>query len=460
MSVLLDVESNQGICTAFLDIPVPRPKSVVVELVASTEPDIDPRFWPAVQTDLITQVRFRLADGSLTEWQPRNLLPGGDMADMDGSGIPDWVSVMRLRSSGNLIYADAEPPEEGYWVGRTRDRGFFVDRGDHPSGSGQSLRLVRTTSDGQDTAEMRLDLIPPDTQLTVCGWTKYDLGEETSMGVMARYHEFDSHGNRINKHVLLGDDDFHQPSGESEWRWRALSFTPAAETRRLGIYPIRMIGVAGTAWAADWEIREGSVHSGKTVFREDFGHWEMTGTGEVYGGALILRPEPLTVSTAVQSIPIEVKPNTLYSFSVRMNNDVPSTYDKTHQAWMSAYLEFYDSEMRFLDYCKVMSFRPTSGHPLSAAMRAPQYSRYVRFMFAASHISYGDRTGMDGQMIAGFSCIELKESAFDSKFLPASRGELTIAIPQDARKMEIRTFRLSGWEDVSPSFSAYRIDWH
>ena len=481
-SVSLKDRGSSGTCSTTLDVPEGHPKQVELKLIGPKTPagDASSKMWPALATDIITQVRFRSNDGRWTDWEPRNLLRGGDMADSDGDGIPDWASVMCLREHGNLMHADTRvsdwmPPEADYWHGKTLERGRFVDEVDHPAGAGQSLRLTRATSDGQDTAAMRLDLVPPDTELTVCGWTKYDLGDGTSMGVMARFHEFDGSGNRVNKYVLLGDDDFHQPSGRSEWRWRALSFRSLPETKFLNIYPIRMISAKGRAWAANYEVRLGSVYSdwgaGRAIFRENFENldgWEISGAG---GGGLSkktvdgdsslrLDPKPLDVVTATQKKYIEVEPGQLYSFRIAMQNDVPTHYDKTHQAWMSAYLEFYDRDKRFLDYCKVMAFRPTLEKPAGAAMQAPKGSRYARFMLAASHISYGDRDGMEGPMHAYFDALQLEQSDFHPTFTPRPNGPIQIEVPPQAEKLEIRSFLLSRQGDLAPSFAGYELSWN
>jgi hypothetical protein len=165
------------------------------------------------------------------------------------------------------------------------------------------------------------------------------------------------------------------------------------------------------------------------------------------------------VVTATQKGRIEVKPGRLYAFRIAMQNDVPAHYEPTHQAWVSAYLEFYDKDMRFLDYCKAMAFRPTLDRPVGAAMHAPKGARYACFMLAASHISYGDRSAMEGPMRAYFDALQLEESDFDPTFTPRPGGHVTADVPTGAEKMEIRTFLLSRESGVSPSFAGYEITW-
>lgn len=464
MSLILALmmQTNQST----LKVP-PKAKRVTVKLVKPAIPDAGSTMWPVLATDVITQVRF-YADWKWTDWQPRNILRGGDFADLDDDGIPDWVSVMRLRETGNLIFADTSispwmPPEGDYWFGKARGIGRFMDEVDHPPGAKHSLRLTRGLLDGQDTAAMRLDLVPPDTDLTVCGWTKYDLGDATSMGVMVRFHEFDAEGNRVNKYVLLGDDDFHQPSGRSEWVWRALSFRSRPETTFLNMYPIRMIATRGSAWAMNYEIRLGSVwDSSRAILWDCFDEpadWEISGGGKVEQKKLILTPEPLKVVTATQRKPIKVKPGQLYSFRVSMRNDVPAYYEPTHQAWVSTYLEFYDKDMRFLDYCKAMAFRPAMEHPVGAAMHAPKEAVYARFMLIASHISYGERVGISAPMTATFSDLQLEESDFDPAFTRRPDGAPSVEVPRGASKAEVRSFLLTREKSLMPSFESYDVEW-
>jgi len=467
---------SAGVYSISFDLPKPHPKTVSIRLADAIIPEGDELStnWPVLACDIITQVRFLTKSGDWTEWMPRNILHGGDMEDSNRDGIPDYVSVMRIRQNRETIFADNKtsawmPPPTDFWNGKVQSKGRFVDTADAPPGAKQSLRLVRGVSDGQDTAAMRLDLVPPDTYLTVCGWTKCDIAG-TSMGVMSRFHEFNESGDRVNKYVILGDDDLHQPSGTSGWCWRALTFQSLPDTTHLNLYPIRMITAQGRAWAANFEIRLGTVFSewgkGHVVFQEDFetlDRWEVSGAACLSGIAsegqrsLCLKPDPLQVVTATLKKNIKVKPGKMYAFRIAMQNDVPAHYEPTHQAWMSAYLEFYNSKGEFLDYCKVMAFRPTLTRPVGAAMRAPRGAHNARFVLVASHISYGEKTGMNGPMHAYFDALQLEESTFDAEFTPRPKDEIALDVPPDAQRMEVRSFLLSRESHLRPSFKGYII---
>ena len=170
-----------------------------------------------------------------------------------------------------------------------------------------------------------------------------------------------------------------------------------------------------------------------------------------------LTPKLFDIATWIQPKPIKVKPGKLYAFRITMRNDVPAQYEPTHQAWVSAYLEFYDADMRFLDYCKVMAFRPE--YPAGAAMRAPNGSAYARFMLVASHITYGEKAGMDGSMTATFDDLQLEQSDFVPTFTPRPDGPISVEVPKGASKMEVRSFLLSREEPLKPSFERYEIEW-
>lgn len=434
--------------------------------------------WPAAVTDIIAQVRFLQPDGAWSPWQPRNILSGGDLADRTGNGIPDGVSVMRLRTEGSTLFVDDPTPCPGdsWWRAQTvSGEGRFSDTHDAPPGRAVSLRLARDTSDGQDTAEFRRDLVPPGTTLTVSGWTRYDIGDETCMGVMSRFHEFDAEGRRIGKFVLLGDDDRHQPTGSSPWRWRAMTFTTGPETVRLGVYPVRMIRATGRAWAAAWEIREEPVFSpwgeGTILFREDFSSlngWSADTPNGVRiepapsaagGGALILSPRPGSVTSVVRDQPIPLRAGILYAFRIEMENRVPDTYDRTHDAWVSCYLEFLDSEGAPIDYAKAMVFRPEPLRPVGAAMVAPHGTFAGRFVLVASHKTYADPGRITGTMMARFRRLQLEESGYDPTW--TARPPLVsipLSAPPRATRMQIRAHLLTRDPALSPSFAGYTIE--
>jgi hypothetical protein len=277
----------------------------------------------------------------------------------------------------------------------------------------------------------------------------------------------------VNKYVMLGDDNFHQPSGRSEWRWRALSFRSLPDTAFLNLYPIRMISAQGCAWAAGFEVRLGSVFSewgkGRSVFREDFeslSGWEISkpdcallSDKSAQGStSLRLSPSPLEIVTATRKDYIKVEARRLYAFRIALQNDVPGEYEPTHQAWVSAYLEFFDQDQHYLDCCKVMVFRPTLDRPAGAAMHAPEGARYARFMLAASHISYGDRSGMSGPMHAYFDALQLDEAEFDPTFSPRP-DDVLLDIPPDAVRTEIRSLLLSRETHLRPSFGGYILSY-
>jgi len=435
--------------------------------------------WPCVTTDIITQVCFLQPNGEWTVWQPHNLLAGGDFNDKNQNGIPDWTNVFLQRSGHNSIFVDRsiigwQPPENSWYCNNDMPlTGKFMDTIGLPIDASQSFRLERHTHDGQDVAEMCKDLVPPNATLTVSGWNCYDIEPKASMGVMARFHEYDAEGRRINKYVLLGDDDFHQPSGHSLWQWRALTFTTLPTTARLGIYPIRMITAQGQAWAANWEVREGAVYSewgsSEAIFKEEFLHldnWKLSHPAvsalkpSGYSGShsLVMEPPPLVVATAVQKDFIQVQEGKLYAFRIAMQNDASEKYELTHETWVSCYFEFFDENKHFLDYVKAMAFRPSLERPIGAAMVAPPGSRFARFLLVASHIIYGDRKKITERMSASFSALQLEESAYNMTWTPRPAGAvIEFQMPVRATRMKIKSLLLSRDRLVSPSFSGYSI---
>jgi hypothetical protein len=236
--------------------------------------------FSSAQTDVVTQVRFLRPDGTWNPWTPRNLLAGGEFPDTNHDGIPDWTWVFQLRSDANAIFADWAladplpllpgwrksshrldlPPRGVLWMRRRRRPARCI-----PYAWGVTPRTARTPPKCGGIS------CPPGTALTVSG-DRYDIAGR-SMGVTARFHEFDSKGERLNKFVLLGDDDFPQPADSSPWRWRALSLTTLPTTLRLGIYPIRMIraqGALGRRTGRYVRARSTPKEGGQIVFADDF----------------------------------------------------------------------------------------------------------------------------------------------------------------------------------------------
>ena len=433
--------------------------------------------WPVAVCDVIVQTRFLLVDGSWSPWRPRNLLAGGGFEDKDGNGIPDGVTVMRLRSNGSELFVGTQTgptpcPTNSWWREQTvLHSGSLVDTSELPPGVPAGLLLERDTSDGQDTAEMRRDLVPPGATLTVSGWNRYDIGTETSMGVMARFHEFDETGRRTGKYVLLGDDDFHQPSGTVPWRWRALTFTTMPDTVRLGTYPVRMIRAQGRAWAAGWEIRESSVFSpwgdGRIVFRDEFRDPEAWETdppeaarfeAESGQGTVVVSPAPGTVATLRQRVPFPLREKVLYAFRIDLGNRTSPAYDPTHDTWVSCYLEFRNGAGEVLDTVKAMAFRPDPAHPVGAAAFAPPGTRQGTLLLAASHKTYADSSRITGTMTATFRRLQVEESPYDPVWTPRPPDHaLQEIIPEGARRMQVRARLMTRDPAISPSFSGYEI---
>src|SRR3954467_15710091 len=114
--------------------------------------------WPMLTTDVITQTRFRRADGSYGPWEPRNVLDGGDFADSNGNGIPDEVNVLVGETDQNWsLYADQQvigPRPSNFWLPPEKvvSQASMVDPSDHPEGLGPSLHLHKPWTGGQQLA--------------------------------------------------------------------------------------------------------------------------------------------------------------------------------------------------------------------------------------------------------------------------------------------------------------------
>lgn len=431
-------------------------------------------WWPTLTTDVITQVRFRRADGSYSPWEPRNVLDGGDFADSNSNGIPDDVNVLVGDADQNWsIYADTQtigPRPPDFWLPPERilNQASLVDASDHPEGLGPSLHIHKPWMGGQQLASMATALLPPDATWTVSGWNRFEKMDAPDL--MARFHEHDSTGASLTKYVLLGDDDFHAPNGRSGWTWRALSFTSEPRTAGLMLIPARLTASPGDMWASAFEIREGSVFSSTapTLFQADFGTldaWEVSdpavttavrvGVGSI--PALQISPTPGQVVTAVQRTPVPVREGALYAFQIAMENRASPSYDPTHETWVSCYLEFFDESMKFLEYAKVQVFRPVLDRPAAAATIAPAGARYARFFLAALHKTY-DGNELAGSMVALFSRLTLQESSYDPTFRARSRTtDIVPGCTPDAVAIQIRSRLLTRDRTTTPSLAGFDI---
>jgi len=259
---------------------------------------------------------------------------------------------------------------------------------------------------------MRSDRIPDVSMITVSGYSGWDLGDVRTMGLMARFHEIDREGKRLNKIMLLGDDDWHQPGGKQALRWRAVSFSPREETRRLNLYCIRLISSSGTLNVADYQVRcddlADSDNVGKSIRRFDFSEDEDWNADKgnlalLQNNTLELRPEPHT-NTHAESRTFDIRDIGRIAFSVEMDMAVPERYndhDPSHKVWMSTYLELLDDASEVVDVVKISVCRPEFGSSLSAAGEVPEGVTKARFRLVGSHVSYLPahmKENMDGEI--------------------------------------------------------------
>lgn len=487
-----------GAVTCEVDLPPGRVATTVDLLSAQTpreEQTAAPySLWPLVTTDLMTQVRFGSSAGEWSAWAPRNLLQGGDFGDENSNGIPDWAYVMsNLYDAGtNSIYIrlwldsnswppplnsgmqdHANPFHDGMWHYHERpNQGDLISRSDLPTGATQALHLKRTIQEvGNDIAQPLKDFVPPGTPLTVSGWVRHPM-DTASTWVITRFHEFTNQFARVNKLVLLGDDDFLHGNGDANWTWRALSFTSAPSTSHLGLYPLRHYEQAGEAWGANFEIREGSVFSewgaASAIYQDrfdDLSKWTLTNAAAtsvvqsgMHGGkTLVLKPPPNEVITAISKTQIPVQAGKLYSFRVYMQNDADPSYNLTHETWVTCYLVFTDSAGQRIDYVKALVYRPDFKTPVGAAMVAPPLATRAQVVLAASHKSLIFRV-LDKTLTASFSALQVEESAYDRTWSPRSDGlRFPVQTPAGATKLQIRSRLYSRDVLVSPSFAGYEI---
>jgi len=423
--------------------------------------------WGVVFTDIVTQVRFRHKDGSVGEWLPRDVLSGGDFADSDASGIPDLTRVLVGPDPGWSYYADVAtfgPPPPDAWF-TLASRGDFASAAELPSVASDTLHLGPARDGVQYLATMAKTLIPPETTWTLSGWNRYDV--PGIPGVMSRFNEIDLTGDPITKYALVADDVVHVPTGSTGWTWRAFTFTTEPATVGLTIVPARVNATAGAMWAAGWELREQPVYGhGKVVFAADFTSldpWEASDPTNTHaiaiGGvdALELDPPPHEIATATSRAMIPVTGGRLYAFHVAMENRAFVNYDRTHDTWVTCYLEFYDAQGVFLDYVKTQATRPVFERPVGAAMIAPPNAQFARFVLVAAHTSFAPNP-IDKTMSARFGALWLEESTYDPAFETRPSGwTLSPPADPDATALEIRSRLLSHDRVATPSFGGYEI---
>jgi hypothetical protein len=441
-------------------------------VASSLEVDADasaasPRTWPAVAGDVITQARYRHADGSTGAWQPADVLEAGGFDDSAGDGIPDLTNLLVGAQTWEM-FVDVDtvgtpPPDQNWFTLRTA--GTFVDA-DHPPGAARSLHLTSPQTGTQYLATLGKALVPPLTTWTLSGWNRYDVPVATS-GAMARFNELDATGAHTTKYVLIGDDDFDMPVGTTGWTWRALTFTTEPSTTGLNIVPARLNTIAGEMWASNWQLREDAVYGtagARVVFEESFATldgWQLdnpaiTQLASVDGHPVMqLDPAPHVVATAIQRQPIAVTPGKLYAFRAEMENRAAASYDRTHQAWMSTYLEFLDAGGRVIDHVKVQTFRPVFERPVGAAIVAPAGAVAARFMLVASHTSYAPEP-LEQTMTALFGSLRLEESTYQLE--ATHRASSLVMVPDpDAVATETRTRLLTDDPAVAPSLGGIQL---
>ena len=429
--------------------------------------------WPLVATDIIMQARYLRSDGSYGPWEPRNVLLGGDFADQNQNGVPDSINVLVGDATDKWsLIADLEavgPPPDGFWLGRESiaTKGDLVANDPNPA-SPTALRLTKPWTGGGLLASMTTALVAPSTTWTVSGWTRWDKPDGPDL--MARFHELDSSGQTTTKYVLVGDDDFHQPTGSSPWRWRALTFTSEPATTGLMLIPARFTASMGEMSSAGFEIREGSVFdpAQPTVSEPDFSTletWEIShpdaasvvSLGPGLEPGLQLVPSAGEVVTARQRNPFPVTAGRVYAFTVAMENRASAEYDSTHDTWVSCYLEFLDGSMRVLDHAKAQVFRPRLEHPVAAAATAPPGSMYGRFLVAGLHKTYSAKK-LEGRMTAVVGGLRVASSSYDPSFQPRpAQRSVALRRQPGSVAVQVRARLLTRDPGVQPSFRGLAI---
>ncbi len=410
-------DADRGSCTWALAFDHPVALAAVSIDAASSPTDS-----LTTDADVLVQLRWRMNDGDWSPWWPENILPGGEFRDRDGSGLADLADILEFDGAAILRsdLPDARMPD---WV--TTHVMTASSPLVHSTAGGPELIVPKPRAAGQVIVQMRSDRIPPAPFVTVSGWNGWDLGDIHTMGLMSRFHEIDRHGDRLDKIMFIGDDDWHQPGGTAPLRWRAVTFQPHDATRRLNLYAARLISSPGTLRAARYQVRCDSLADPRvaTPFDarfhapslQDPDAWmfEDSGLAALDDGILTLRPLPHTNTWAL-SRPFDLPEVPRIGFAVEMDVQVPERYndfDPSHKAWASTYLELLSEyEDTVLDVIKISVCRPRFGSLLASAGERPAAARKVRLRLVASHQSYlseDQKANMTGEMIVRWRHLQL-----------------------------------------------------
>ena len=453
----LEPGRDRGEC--IWDLPLKKGERLVdlrVEFDREPETNLIP---PA---DVLLQLRWRNRKGDWASWYPPNILPGGDFQDRDGSGLPDLADIVEFTTTV-LVRSDlplrAMPPSvEGHH--RRAFPPLVRHRGDRPL-----LSVKKPGQEGQLIVMMRSDRIPPANAITVSGWNGWDLEGGYTMGLMSRFHEIDRFGKRLNKIMFIGDDDWNEPGGFSPLKWRAVTFSPRCETRRLNLYAARLISSPGILKAAGYQIRSDSLleprYKGQSIKKIDLTSLEEwfipePWLVEILPDGVALLPRPISNAIAV-SPPFSIPPVKRVGFSVEMDVSVPERYndrDPSHKAWMSTYLEFLDERDLIRDVVKISACRPEWGGAMASAGERPEGLDRARIRLVASHKTYlpkEEEANMNGLMICRWRNLELFESRYPQGFRsrleedPLKPGEIP-----EARFLQVRAILLSDAKTSHP----------
>lgn len=416
-------------------------------------------------SDVILQYRLLQCNEAgycWSEWLPRNILPGGDFRDSNGNGIPDGVEILEFNG------------KRAVWTDRPRDglSRYFHDVHEHATpllsvamDDKRAFRFTKSHEDGQVIVQMHSDRIPTGAPLTVSGWNGWDLGTNQTMGLMSRFHELDAQGNRLNKIMFIGDDDWHQPGGRSTLKWRAVTFVPRERARRLNLYAARLISSSGTLETAQYQIQQDSLadkrHLGKCL--ADFSsfvlkEWSLSDSDLVSSASDCLSISPRPHSNAFALSPaFELHGVNRACLVVEMDVQVPERYDDldpSHKAWASTYLELLDSAENVVDVIKLSVCRPRFGGVLASAGEVPPEAIKARLRLVASHQSYlqpHQKANMDGEMLCRWRNIRVYESLYPQEFRsrldeqPPKPNEIAVC-----GAIQIRSLFLSDSPEESP----------